>query len=149
MPLHGSCCFERTMHLHVVAVCAHKRAYARPFLIRPLQAVCLPSSLPSSLAIVQPQQAQGQSFHPNQSVCDTASNAQQGLDQGCHGTDEVSVCMQARLTRQLKEARAEWRAAKEESKALQAQLDTSHKQVPHVSFTAWIKCVCLSVCLCA
>ena len=44
--------------------------------------------------------------------------------------------MQARLTRQLKEARAEWRAAKEESKALQARLDTSHKQVPHASFTA-------------
>ena len=40
--------------------------------------------------------------------------------------------MQARLTRQLKEARSEWRAAKEEGKALQAQLDASHKQVLHV-----------------
>lgn len=41
--------------------------------------------------------------------------------------------MQARLTRQLKEARSEWRAAKEEGKALQAQLDASHKQVLHIS----------------
>ena len=43
------------------------------------------------------------------------------------------VCVQARLTRQLKEARSEWRAAKEEGKALQAQLDASHKQVLHIS----------------
>ncbi len=41
-----------------------------------------------------------------------------------------TVSVQTRLTRQLKEARAEWRAAKEETKAVQAQLDASHKQVP-------------------
>ncbi|DBA79940.1 TPA: hypothetical protein ACH3X1_008147 [Trebouxia sp. C0004] len=39
----------------------------------------------------------------------------------------------ARLTRQLKDARAEWRAAKEESKALQGQLEASHNQAKHGS----------------
>ncbi|KAL0024312.1 hypothetical protein WJX79_006938 [Trebouxia sp. C0005] len=53
----------------------------------------------------------------------------QGQIQASKGLKEHN----ARLTRQLKEARAEWRAAKEESKALQAQLDTSHKQAKHGS----------------
>lgn len=57
--------------------------------------------------------------------------------------------MQARLTRQLKEARAEWRAAKEESKALQAQLVTSHKQVACLLYCLPQKqqSVLLSVCI--
>ena len=41
----------------------------------------------------------------------------------------MSLTVQARLTRQLKEARAEWRLSKEDTKSLQGQLDTLHKQV--------------------
>ncbi len=57
--------------------------------------------------------------------------------------------MQGRLTRQLKEARAEWRAAKEESRALQAQLVTSHKQVACLLYCLPKKqqSVLLSVCM--
>ena len=41
---------------------------------------------------------------------------------------ELWVAVQTRLTRQLKEARAEWRAAKEDTSKLQAEVDMLQKQ---------------------
>lgn len=46
-------------------------------------------------------------------------------DSGFH----IAVDVQARVTKQLKEAREQWRAAKEESQAVQRQLDTLTAQV--------------------
>lgn len=47
---------------------------------------------------------------------------------------EVGVAVQTRLTRQLKAARAEWRAAKEDTKALQAEVDALQKQQQVLTF---------------